>query len=173
MKKAEGRRQSAVGSRRARVLSLVAHTHARRKLCSSSRHRAAAFCLLLTAFCLLSSCAVDEQRGVPPGAQATVERVTDEIAAGQDAEVYKEAAEEGRAAGSEDGNSKNLARGGAPPLHRGRERQTPPPPLSGHALELVYQTRFERGNAMEKFTLLERSGQWLLAGYTVSSDALK
>src|ERR1043165_5837409 len=98
MKKAEGRRRKAVGSRRARVLSLVAHTHARRKLCSSSTHRAAAFCLLLTAFCLLSGCAVDEQRGVPPGAQATVERVTDEIAAGQDAEVYKEAAAEGRAA---------------------------------------------------------------------------
>src|ERR1043166_2614804 len=75
MKKAEGRRQSAVGCRRARVLSLVAHTHARRKLCSSSTHRAAAFCLLLTAFCLLSGCAVDEQRGVPPGAQATVERL--------------------------------------------------------------------------------------------------
>src|ERR1043166_10343195 len=99
MKKAEGRRQSAVGCRRARVLSLVAHTHARRKLCSSSTHRAAAFCLLLTAFCLLSGCAVDEQRGVPPGAQATGERVTDEIAAGQGAVVIKEAAQGWRAAG--------------------------------------------------------------------------
>src|ERR1043166_4239901 len=99
MKKAEGRRQSAVGRRRALALALVAHTHARRKLCSSSTHRAAAFCLLLTAFCLLSGCAVDEQRGVPPGAQATGERGTDEIAAGQGAEGYKQAPEGWRAAG--------------------------------------------------------------------------
>jgi Protein of unknown function (DUF4019) len=180
MKKAEGRRQKAVSSRRACVLSLAAHTHARRKLCSSSTHRAAAFCLLLTAFCLLSGCAVDERRGVPPGARATVERVTDEIAAGQDAEVYREAAEEWRAAVSEDENGKILARVRerlgrveSRALHTGREQQSADPPLSGHALELVYQTRFERGNAMEKFTLLERGGQWLLAGYTVSSDALK
>ena len=141
---------------------------------------APAVCLLLTAFCLLSGCAVDERRGVPPGAQATVERVTDEIAAGQDAEVYKEAAEEWRAAVSEDENGKILARVRerlgpveSRALHTGREQQSADPPLSGHALELVYQTRFERGNAMEKFTLLERGGQWLLAGYTVSSDALK
>src|ERR1043165_6459549 len=123
MKKAEGRRRKAVGSRRARVLSLVAHTHARRKLCSSSTHRAAAFCLLLTAFCFLSGCAVDERRGVPPGAQATVERVTDEIAAGQDAEVYKEAAGGGGGGGEkrepQPAGRAGGAAGGAPGPARG------------------------------------------------------
>jgi Protein of unknown function (DUF4019) len=180
MKKAEGRRQKAESNRRARGLSLVAHTHARSRLCSFSARRASAFCLLLTAFCLLSGCAVDERRDVPTGARATVERVTDEIAAGQDAEVYREAAEEWRAAVSEDENGKilsrvreRLGRVESRALHTGREQQSADPPLSGHALELVYQTRFERGNAIEKFTLLERGGQWLLAGYTVSSDALK
>ena len=58
-------------------------------------------------------------------------------------------------------------------LHRGREQQSAAPPLSGHALELVYSTRFERGSATEKFTLLERGGEWLLAGYSVNSDVLK
>jgi hypothetical protein len=136
-----------------------------------------AFCLFTFAF---HGCAVDERREVPAGARATVERVTDEIAAGQDAQVYTEAAEEWRAAVSEDENGKILARVRerlgrveSRALHTGREQQSADPPLSGHALELVYQTRFERGNAMEKFTLLERGGQWLLAGYSVSSDALK
>ena len=136
-----------------------------------------AVCLLLFAF---HGCAVDERRGVPAGAQAAVERVTEEIAEGRDAEVYAEAAEEWRAAVSADENSKILARVRerlgrveSRALHTGREQQSADPPLSGHALELVYQTRFERGNAMEKFTLLERGGRWLLAGYTVSSDALK
>jgi hypothetical protein len=136
-----------------------------------------AFCLFTFAF---HGCAVDERRGVPAGAQAAVERVTEEIAEGRDAEVYAEAAEEWRAAVSADENSKILARVRerlgrveSRALHTGREQQSADPPLSGHALELVYQTRFERGNAMEKFTLLERGGQWLLAGYTVSSDLLK
>jgi hypothetical protein len=144
-----------------------------------SRLLSSSFALCLFTFAFYG-CAVDERRGVPAGAQAAVERVTEEIAEGRDAEVYAEAAEEWRAAVSADENSKILARGRerlgrveSRALHTGREQQSADPPLSGHALELVYQTRFERGSAMEKFTLLERGGQWLLAGYTVSSDLLK
>jgi hypothetical protein len=140
--------------------------------------------LLTFAFCLFTfafhACTVDERRGVPAGAQATVDRVTEEIAEGRDAQVYEEAAEEWRAAVSADENGRILARVRerlgrveSRALHTGREQQSADPPLSGHALELLYQTRFERGNAMEKFTLLERGGNWLLAGYSVSSDALK
>jgi hypothetical protein len=137
-----------------------------------------AFCLFT--FASLAGCTVDERRGVPAGAQATVDRVTEEIAEGRDAQVYEEAAEEWRAAVSADENGRILARVRerlgrveSRSLHTGREQQSADPPLSGHALELLYQTRFERGNAMERFTLLERGGNWLLAGYSVSSDALK
>jgi hypothetical protein len=135
-----------------------------------------AFCLLSFAF----ACAVDERRDVPAGAQATVERVTEDIAAGRDAKVYDEAAAEWRAAVSADENERilsrvreRLGRVESRALHTGREQQSASPPLSGHALELVYQTRFERGSAMERFTLLERGGDWLLAGYSVTSDLLK
>ena len=137
-----------------------------------------AFCLLPFAF--LSGCAVDERRSIPAGAQATVDRVTEDIAAGRDAKVYEEAADEWRAAVSADENSRALARVRerlgrveSRALHTGREQQSADPPLYGHTLELTYQTSFERGAAMEKFTLLERGGQWLLAGYSVDSDALK
>ena len=142
---------------------------------------AALNCLLPTAICLLlSSCAVDELRGVPAGAQATVERVTEDIAAGRDAKVYEEAAEEWRATVPAEENARTLAlvrerlgRVESRALHKGREQQSAAAPLSGHTLELVYETRFERGSAMERFTLLERGGEWLLAGYTVTSDLLR
>jgi hypothetical protein len=137
-----------------------------------------AFCLLPFAF--LSGCAVDERREIPAGAQATVERVTEDIAAGRDAKVYEEAAAEWRAKVSAEESARSLSRVRehlgrveSRALHTGHEQQSAAAPLSGHALELVYQTRFERGSAMERFTLLERGGEWLLAGYSVSSDVLK
>lgn len=129
---------------------------------------------------LLAGCAVDERRGVPAGAQSAVDRVTDDIAAGRDAKVYGEAAEEWRASVSAEENARMLARvrdrlGKVEDraLHTGKEQQSASPPLSGHTLELLYQTRFERGSAMERFTLVERGGEWLLAGYKVTSDALR
>jgi hypothetical protein len=143
--------------------------------------RLAFYCLLPSACCLLlSSCAVDERRDVPAAAQATVERVTEDIAAGRDEKVYGEAAPEWRAQVSAEENARilgrvreRLGRVESRALHKGTEQQSAAAPLSGHALELFYSTRFERGSATERFTLLERGGEWLLAGYTVSSDALK
>lgn len=142
--------------------------------------------LVLTAFCLLPSalfsaaCAVDERRSIPAGAQALVDEVTADIEAGHDAKVYAEAAEEWRATVSEAESARmlqrvreRLGRVRGRTLHTGREQQSATAPLSGHALELVYRTQFERGEGMEKFTLLERGGEWLLAGYSVSSDALR
>ena len=137
-----------------------------------------AFCLFTFAF--LVGCAVDERRGIPPAAQAAVDGVTEDIAAARDAKVYGEAAEEWRSAVSAEENARllgrvreRLGRVESRTLHTGREQQSAAAPLSGHSLELVYRTRFERGEAMEKFTMLERGGRWLLAGYSVSSDVLK
>jgi hypothetical protein len=135
-------------------------------------------CLVFAA--ALVGCAVDERRAIPAAAQEAVERVTEDIAAGRDEKVYAEAADEWRAAVSAGENARLLARVRASlgrvesrALRTGREQQSAAAPLSGHALELVYATRFERGSATEKFTLLERGGDWLLAGYTVNSDVLK
>jgi hypothetical protein len=158
-------------------------------LCHSTRRRSryknilkltVLYCLLPTAYCLLlSSCAVDERRNIPAAAQATVERVTEDIAAGRDEKVYQEAAPEWRAQVSAEENARiltrvreRLGRVENRALTKGTEQQSASPPLSGHALELFYSTRFERGSATERFTILERGGEWLLAGYTVSSDVL-
>jgi hypothetical protein len=123
---------------------------------------------------------VDERHAVPEGAQSAVERVTEDIAQGRDAKVYEEAAGEWRASVSSEDNERMLSRVRerlgkveSRALHTGKEQQSASPPLSGHTLELLYQTRFERGSAMERFTLVEREGRWLLAGYKVTSDALR
>ena len=138
------------------------------------------FTFCLCAFAFLPACAVDERRSIPPGAQETIDRVTEDIAAGRHEKIYEEAAPEWRdTVGPEESGKilarvrERLGRVGGRTLHTGREQQSASAPLSGHALELIYQTSFERGDAVETFTLLEREGRWQLARYAVSSDALK
>ncbi len=58
-------------------------------------------------------------------------------------------------------------------LHSATEQQNSGGALKGHVFILSYETRFERGEAMETFTLIEENGRWLLARYLVNSTALK
>ena len=58
-------------------------------------------------------------------------------------------------------------------LHSATEQQNSGGALKGHVYILTYQTRFERGEGMETFTLIEQNGRWLLARYFVNSTALK
>jgi hypothetical protein len=58
-------------------------------------------------------------------------------------------------------------------LHSATEQQNSGGVLKGHVYRLTYQTRFEHGEAMETFTLIEDNGRWLLARYLVNSTALK
>ena len=57
-------------------------------------------------------------------------------------------------------------------LHSATEQQNSGGALKGHVYILTYQTRFERGDGMETFTLIEENGRWLLARYFVNSTAL-
>jgi hypothetical protein len=132
------------------------------------------FALLLIS---LASCSPQQKQvGIPPAAQATIDVVTADIAAGQDEKIYKEAAEEWRRASTLDvtreffktlrtklGNVKTRA------YHTARGEQT----MDGQSLNVQYQTTFERAEGMETFTLVERDGRWLLARYFVNSAALK
>jgi hypothetical protein len=58
-------------------------------------------------------------------------------------------------------------------LNSATEQQNSGGTLKGHVYILTYQTRFERGDGMETFTLIEENGRWLLARYFVNSMALK
>ena len=58
-------------------------------------------------------------------------------------------------------------------LHSANEQENSGGVLKGHVFILSYQTRFERGEGMETFTLIEQNGRWQLARYLVNSTALK
>jgi Protein of unknown function (DUF4019) len=58
-------------------------------------------------------------------------------------------------------------------LHTATEQRNSGGPLQGHVFIVTYQTKFEHGEGMETFTLLEENGSWALARYFVNSTALK
>jgi hypothetical protein len=58
-------------------------------------------------------------------------------------------------------------------LHTATEQRNSGGPLQGHVFIVSYQTKFEHGEGMETFTLLEEDGSWALARYFVNSTALK
>src|SRR5688500_17520630 len=58
-------------------------------------------------------------------------------------------------------------------LNSATEQENSGGQLKGHVFILSYETRFERGDGMETFTLIEENGRWLLARYLVNSTALK
>jgi len=137
------------------------------------------FAFLLLPFAFFA-CEVDERRQITSEQQAAIDRVTEDIAAARDQELYERAADEWRAVVTPEQSRDNLervrtrlGRVQSRALHTGTERDSASGPLAGHSLVVTYQTTFERGTGMETFTLLERDGRWLLAGYTVTSDALK
>ncbi len=135
--------------------------------------------LLLLLF--IVACEVDQRRGgVPSGAQAVIDKVTNDIAAEHYEEVYNEAAEEWRLAATPEESRAvlqqvrdRLGRVGSRSFHTGREQESAESDAPTRSLIVSYQTTFERGNGIETFTLIEREGRWMMARYFVSSDALK
>lgn len=114
--------------------------------------------------------------GLPNGAQTALDTAIEDINAGRYEKIYNDAAPEWRAEASAEESKATLERmrdklgkPGVRNLQTAREEQTG----SGHAVIFIYQTSFERGDAMETFTLVEHGGQWQLAKYYVSSTALR
>jgi len=143
----------------------------------------ASHCLLLSALCslLFSACAVDDRRsGLPPGAQAAIDRLTEQYAEGRFAEIYAEAADEWRAAATAD-QSRATLEGARGRLGRVVSRATVRAAVQengagtqgARTVSVNYNTKFERADAHESVTLVERDGRWQLARYSINSDALR
>jgi DNA anti-recombination protein RmuC len=121
-----------------------------------------------------------KQTSIPETAQATIDNVTANIEAARDELIYREAAEEWRRNATPEQTRaifETLRAKLGPVKERARqsvhEEQKTAGEMAGHRLVIRYETRFERGQGMETFTLVERDGgRWLLAGYLVNSDAL-
>jgi len=143
-------------------------------------NRGALLLILLLAFASGACTLKAGRRGIPPEVDSAIGTVTDDITEGRYEKVYNEAADEWRHdATLEQSNAvfvtlKNkLGKVENRALHSASEEHNSGGRLPGHSFVIAYQTKFERGDGMETFTLVERDGHWLLAGYFVNSTALK
>ena len=135
--------------------------------------------LFVTIFC--GACALKASRnGVPAEVSAVVSGFSDDLAEGHYEKIYNEAADEWRHDATLEQSNKvfetlnsKLGKTGNRALHSASEQNSSSGKLIGHSYVLIYETKFEHGDGMETFTLVERNGRWLLARYFVNSTALK
>jgi hypothetical protein len=120
------------------------------------------------------------RRGVPSEVEATIGTVTEDIAERRYEKLYNEASDLWREAATLEQSTETLKRLETKlgkvqnrTLHSATEQNNSGGPLKGRAFVVTYQTKFERGEGMETFTIVERDNKWLLARYFVNSTALQ
>jgi len=136
--------------------------------------------VLFVAFLALACASNQERRSVPPEVESTISSVGDDIAAERYEKIYNGASELWRQDATLEqsvstfktlrtklGSFENRV------LQSATEQQNAGGPLKGRAFIVTYRTRFQNGEGMETFTLIERDRQWQLARYFVNSTALK
>jgi len=136
-------------------------------------------CLLLAL--LIGACAASQKLpGLPPEVESTIGTINEEIAAERYDKIYNDASELWRQDATLDQSTatfKTLRAKLGPVENRtmqsATEQQNSSGPLKGRAYIVTYRTKFQNGEGMETFTLVERNGGWLLARYFVNSTALK
>lgn len=139
------------------------------------------FKIVLLSALSVAACGQDANRGrVPSEVQEVIASVGDDIAQERYEKIYNEASELWkRDVTLEQSNEvfktlrSKLGKVESRSLNSAIEQQNSGGPLKGHVFILSYETRFERGDGMENFTLIEENGRWLLARYFVNSTALK
>jgi hypothetical protein len=129
------------------------------------------------------ACGVGQKRsGLPSGAQTAIDNITDDLARGDYAKIYAEAADEWRQTASADESRAHFERirerlgnvlSRAQLSAQERDNASSGGDPAGHTLAVTYNTKFERADAIETYTLVERQGRWLLARYAVNSNALR
>jgi hypothetical protein len=112
--------------------------------------------------------------------EAAIGTINDEIAAERYDKIYNDAAALWRENASLDDSIatfKTLRTKLGPvenrTLQSATEQQNSGGPLIGRSYTVTYRTKFQNGEGMETFTMVERDGRWLLARYFVNSTALK
>lgn len=121
-----------------------------------------------------------DRRSVPAEVESAVGTVGEDIAAERYEKIYLEASELWRqdATLEQSVATFKMLREKLGPvenrvLQSATEQTNSSGPLKGRAYILTYRTKFQNGEGMETFTLMERKGEWLLARYLVTSTALK
>jgi hypothetical protein len=137
--------------------------------------------LLTLALSIITACGLkSESRGIPAEVDALITSVTADIAAERYEKIYNEAADLWKQELDRDETvavfktlKAKLGKMDTRTLHSATEQHNSGGPLKGNVFILSYQTRFEKGEGMETFTVVQRDNQWQLARYFVNSTALK
>ena len=148
---------------------------------SKKREVSVSTLILFLSLSTLSACRQETERPrVPAEVQEVVTNVGEDIAQERYEEIYNESSDLWRKDVSLEQSNEvfktlrtKLGKVESRSLHSATEQQNSGGVLKGHVYILTYQTRFERGDGMETFTLIEENGRWLLARYFVNSMALK
>jgi len=139
------------------------------------------FLLVLTVAVLSFACTSNpERRRIPPEVESAIGTINEEIAAQRYDKIYNEASELWRQDATLDESTatfKTLRTKLGPVENRtlqyALEQENSGGLLKGRVYIVTYRTKFQNGEGMETFTLVERDGRWLLARYFVNSTALK
>jgi len=121
-----------------------------------------------------------ERRTLPTEVESAVGTVSDDIAAERYERIYTEASELWRQDATLEqsiASFKTLREKLGPVENRvlqsATEQTNSSVSLQGRAYIVTYRTKFQNGEGMETFTLVERKDQWLLARYLATSTALR
>jgi hypothetical protein len=145
-------------------------------------HRTPKSCALILLVAVSFGCASSNRgsQSIPPEVESTVSSIGEEIGAERYDKIYNDAAELWRQNASLDDSIatfKTLRTKLGPAENRtlqsATEQQNSGGPLKGRSYIVTYRTKFQNGEGMETFTLVEQGGRWLLARYFVNSTALK
>lgn len=151
----------------------------KRKVLHAPRFTSSLIAVFLIA--MVSACAQDAERSrVPAEVQEVIAHIGELMAQERYEQIYNESSELWKQATPLEQSSEvfrtlhtKLGKVELRSLHSAAEQENSGGVLKGHVFILSYQTRFERGEGMETFTLIEENGQWRMARYFVNSTALK
>jgi Protein of unknown function (DUF4019) len=160
-------------------------TSATRRRGDTETRRKSRITYLTVSVILISAMAVActlkaDRKGIPHDVESAISNASEDIEQGRYEKIYNEAADEWRRDSTiEQSNAAfntlkdKLGRVGSRTVHSATEENNSGGRLPGRSFVVTYETKFERGEGMETFTLVERNGHWLLARYFVNSTALK
>jgi Protein of unknown function (DUF4019) len=147
----------------------------------SDKRELLSIALIFLASLTVVACRQDAERGrVPSAVQEVVASVGENMAQERYEQIYSESSDLWKKDVTLDQSNQvfktlqtKLGKVETRALHSATEQQNSGGALKGHIYILSYQTRFERGEGMETFTLIEENGRWRLARYFVNSTALQ
>ena len=129
---------------------------------------------------MLSACGQVQRGRVPSEVQEVVTNIGQQIDQERYDQIYNESSERWKQDATLEKSNETfktlrskLGRVETRSLNSAVEQENSGGVLKGHVFILSYETHFERGDAMETFTLIEENGQWKLARYFVNSTALQ